>query len=51
MFEIRTNSRDTSITSLLVTRLYYSNLSSRIERFVRFLSENNVQIEVSPTLA
>jgi len=51
MFKMRTNSRDASITSLLVTRLYYSNLSNKIERFVRFLRENNVQAEVSSIIA
>ena len=51
MFEIRTNSCDASITSLLVTRLYYSNLRNRIEQFVRFLRESDMQVEVSPKLA
>jgi len=51
MFKMRTNSRDASITSLLVTRLYYSNLINKIERFVRFLRENNVQAEVSSIIA
>ncbi len=51
MFEIRTNSRDASITSLLVIRLYYSNLSNKIEQFVRFLRENDVQAKVSSTFA
>jgi len=51
MFEIRTNSRDASITSLLITCSHYSNLSNRIKRFVRFLREDNVQAEVSPTIA
>jgi hypothetical protein len=51
MFEIRTNSRSTSIRSSLVTRPYYSNLYSKIEQFVRFLREDNVQAEVSSTIA
>ncbi len=51
MFEIRTNSRDASITSSLATRSHYSNLSDKIERFVRFLRENDVQTAVSSTPA
>ncbi len=51
MFEMRTNFRSTSIRSSLVTRLYYSNLYSRIEQFVKFLRESNVQAEASPTIA
>ena len=50
MFEMRTNSRSTSIKSSLVTRLYYSNLYNKIERFVRFLRESNVQAEASSTV-
>ncbi len=42
MFEMRKNSRNTLIISLLITRLYYSNLSNKIEQSVRFLRENNV---------
>ncbi len=51
MFKMRTNSCNTSIKSLLVTRLYYNNLYNKIEKFVRFLRENNVQTEVSSTIA
>ncbi len=51
MFEMRTNSRSTSIKSLLVTCLYYNNLYNRIEQFVRFLRENNVQARASSTIA
>jgi hypothetical protein len=51
MFEIRTNSRNTSIKSSLITRLYYSNLYNKIEQFVRFLCESNIQIEVFSTFA
>ncbi len=41
---MRTNSRSTLIRSLLVTRLHYSNLYSRIEQFVRFLHESDVHL-------
>ena len=41
---MRTNSRDTLITSLLATYLYYSKLSNRIKQFVRFLRKSNMQI-------
>jgi hypothetical protein len=51
MFEMRTNSRSTLIKSSFVTRLYYSNLYNKIERFVRFLRESNVYIEASSTIA
>ena len=51
MFEMRTNFRDGSITSSLVIRSHHSNLSNRIERFVRFLRENNVQTKASSTIA
>ncbi len=51
MFEIRTDSRDASVTSPLATRPHHSNLSGRIERFVRFLRGGDVQAGVSPTLA
>ena len=37
MFEMRTNSCSTSINSLFVTYLYYTNLYSTIEQFVKFL--------------
>jgi len=36
MFEMRTDSRSTSVTSPLVTRPHHSNLYGRIERLVRF---------------
>ena len=39
---MRTNSRNTSIISLLTTCLYYSNLNNRIEQFVKFLRKINV---------
>ena len=48
---MRTNSRSTSIRSLLVTCLYYSNLYSKIEQFIRFLRKSNVQAEASSTIA
>jgi hypothetical protein len=51
MFEIRTNSRSTSIKPLLVTCLHYSNLYNRIEQFVRFLRKNNVQAKASSIVA
>ncbi len=51
MFEMRTNSRNTSIRSLLVTRSHNSNLYNRIERFVRFLRENNAQARASSKIA
>ncbi len=51
MFEIRTNSCNTLIRSSLVIRLYYSNLYNKIEQFVRFLRESNVQAEVSSIVA
>ncbi len=51
MFEMCTNSRSTSIKSSFVTRLHYSNLYNKIEQFVRFLRENNVQAEASSTIA
>jgi hypothetical protein len=50
MFEMRTNFYSTSIKSLFITRLHYSNLSNRIQQFVRFLRESNVQVEVSPAI-
>ncbi len=37
MFEMRTDSRNASLTSPFVTRPHHSNLYGRIERFVRFL--------------
>ncbi len=37
MFEMRTDSRSTSVNSLFVTYPHYSNLYGRIEQFVRFL--------------
>jgi len=48
---MRTNSRDASITSLFATRSHHSNLSGKIERFVRFLRRGNVQARASPTIA
>jgi len=42
MFKMRTNFRNTLLTSLFVTRLYYSNLYSKIEQFVRFLRASYV---------
>jgi len=51
MFEMRMNCRSTLIKSSFVTRLYYSNLYNKIERFVRFLRESNVYIEASSTIA
>ncbi len=51
MFEMRTNFRSTSIRSSFVTRLYYSNLYNKIEQFVRFLRENNVQTRASSIVA
>ncbi len=51
MFKIRTNSHNASITSLLVTRLYYSNLSYKIEQFVKLLRKSNMRAEVSSILA
>ena len=50
MFEMRTNSRSTSIRSSLVTRLHYSNLSDKIERFVRFLREEDVRAKAFSTM-
>jgi len=47
---MRTNFRNTSIRSSLITRLHYSNFYNKIERFVRFLRKNNVQIEASSTI-
>jgi len=37
MFEMRTDSRSTSVTSPFATRPHHSNLYGRIERFGRFL--------------
>jgi len=51
MFEMRTNSRNTLIRSLLVTRLYYSNLYNKIEQFMRFLRESNMQTRASSIVA
>ncbi len=51
MFEMRTNSRNTSIRSSLVTCLHYNNLYNKIEQFVKFLRKSNVQIKVSSTIA
>ena len=48
---MRKNFCSTSIRSLLVTYLYYSNLYNKIEQFIRFLRENNVQAKVSSILA
>jgi len=47
MFEMRTNSRSISITSLFITRSHYSNLYNRIERFVRFLRKNHALTRTS----
>ncbi len=47
MFEIRTNFYSTLITSLLATCLYYSNLYSRIEQFVKFLCKNYILTRTS----
>ncbi len=44
MFEMRTDSRSTSVRSPLVTRPHHSNLYGRIERFVRFLREGDVHL-------
>ena len=41
---MRTNSRNTSIKSLLITCLYYTNLYNRIEQFVKFLYKSNIQV-------
>jgi len=41
MFEMRTNSRNASLTSPFVTRPHHSNLYGKIERFVRFLREGH----------
>jgi len=51
MFEMRTNSRNTLIRSLLVTCLYYSNLYNKIEQFMRFLRESNMQTRASSIVA
>ena len=51
MFEIRMNSRSTSIRSSFVTRSHYSNLYSRIKQSVRFLRESNMQAGVSSIVA
>jgi len=40
MFEMRIDSRNTSITFLLITCLHYSNLYNRIERFVKILHKS-----------
>jgi len=45
------NSRSTSIRSSFVTRSHYSNLYSRIEQFVRFLRESNMQAGASSIVA
>jgi len=50
MFEMRTNFRNISIRSSLITRLHYSNLYNKIERFVRFLRESDVQTKASSTI-
>jgi len=44
---MRTNFCNTSINSLLVTYLYYSNLYNKIEQFLRFLRENNAITKTS----
>jgi hypothetical protein len=41
----------TSIRSSLATRPHHSNLYGKIERFVRFLREDDVQAGASPTVA
>jgi len=48
MFEMRTDSRSTSVTSLFITRPHHSNLYGRIERFVRFLRESHAPTGTSP---
>jgi len=47
IFEIRTNSRNASLTFLLVTRLHYSNLYNRIEQFERFVRESDMHVKNS----
>jgi len=48
MFEMRTDSRSTSVTSPLATRPHHSNLYGRIERFVRFLRGGYAPTGTSP---
>jgi len=48
MFEMRTDSRSTSVTSPFITRPHHSNLYGRIERFVRFLREGYASAGTSP---
>jgi len=48
MFEMRTDSRDAPLTSLLATRPHHSNLYSRFERFGRFLRGSDAPVESSP---
>jgi len=47
MFEMRTDSRSTSINSLFATYSHHSNLYSRIEQFVRFLRASYATAETS----
>jgi len=47
MFEIRTDSRNASLISALVTRPHHSNLYNRFERFRRFLRGGDVPIGCS----
>ncbi len=47
MFEMRTNSRNASLTSLFVTCPHHSNLYDKIERFVRFLRASHASTRTS----